>query len=89
MQPPYSPRLRGDNNDPGNYLVKSLQHDVNSAAQEHGVCALDPNLEGIPDGQLSRGLSPDVVCLNGPLVDEGGQVVAVVIVKSVQRDESF
>jgi len=69
-----------------NYLVEGFQHDVNAAAEQHGVSSLDSDLEGVPDGQLTGGLGSDLLRLDGSLVDEGGEIVAVVVVKPLERN---
>ena len=67
------------------YLIECLQHDVNAAAKQHRVCTLYSDFEGVPDGQLAGSLGSNILGLNGTLVDEWGQVVAVVIMKSANE----
>ena len=67
------------------YLIECLQHDVNAAAKQHRVCTLYPDFEGVPDGQLAGRLGSNLLGLDGPLVDEGGEVVTVVIVKPLEE----
>ena len=75
----------GTDDEKPNHLVKSLQHDVNAAAEQHRIGPLHSDLEGIPDGQLAGRLGSNLLGLDGPLVDEGGEVVTVVIVKPLEE----
>ena len=54
---------------------------LKSATQKHFVGSLDPDLESVPDGQVSVAVSLDLVGFKDPLVNKPLHVELVVVVK--------